>query len=104
MPTGICTRCRQDKELRESHFMPAALYPTNAKKLVFTTKAATHTERFEVKQYLLCADCEMRFSKYGESEVLGLVAAKLVPRKPHEFPLMERLTAKEPFYDADGLR
>jgi hypothetical protein len=104
MPQGICKLCLQDKDLRESHFMPAALYPTNARELVFTTQVASQTERFEVKQHLLCADCELRFSKNGESEVLRLVAAKLVPRKPQEFPLLERLTATEPFHDADGLR
>ncbi len=83
--------------------MPAALYPKNAKELVSTTQAATHTDRFEVKQYLLCSDCEQRFTNNGESEVLRLVAPKLVPRKPQKFPLMDRLTAKTPFHDADGL-
>jgi len=84
--------------------MPAALYPKNAKELLFTTQVATHTERFEVKQYLLCSSCEQRFSNNGESEVLRLVAPKLVPRKPHEFPLLDRLTTKTRFHDADGLR
>lgn len=104
MSQGLCKLCREDKELRESHYMPAALYPTNAKELIFTTQVATHTDRFEVTQYLLCDHCEQRFSKYGESEVLRLVAAKLVSKKPHEFPLLELLTAKQPFHDSDGLR
>jgi hypothetical protein len=103
-PRGTCRLCLKEKDLRESHYMPAALYPKNAKELVFTTQEAAHTDRFEVKQYLLCFDCEQRFSNDGESEVLRLVAAKLVPKKPHEFPLMELLTSKTPFHDADGLR
>lgn len=85
MPKGLCKLCHEDRDLRESHYVPAALYPTNAKELIFTTREATHAERFEVTKYLLCGDCEQRFSDHGESEVLSHVAAKLVPKKPHEF-------------------
>lgn len=72
--------------LRQSHFIPAALYPKRLK-LEYATRAASGVVKEQVKDPLLCPECERRFDQNGESEVLRWIAPKAVKR----FPLHERL-------------
>ena len=77
---GRCPLCMLDGQiLRESHFMPAALYPT--KKQLPRSRFCTLDEvyldaREEVKEHLLCGECEGLFSRRGESDVLLWLSAK----------------------------
>ncbi len=79
-----CCLCHHEKELRRSHILPSffrddsgSLYPTgkSGKPQPFTQPIHTHSgKRFQRKQhgyreirhgmveYLLCGDCEMKFS------------------------------------------
>ena len=70
-----CGLCGQRRQLRVSHFMPAALYPKNKKKALATL---THTvdEPEHIVDSLLCHECESKFNRNGESEVLRWMAPK----------------------------
>jgi len=87
MPTGNCKLCLQEcVQLRESHYIPRALYPKNVRQQ-FATRSEVAALRDEMKAYLLCEECEGRFDRDGESEVLRHVAAK----STKSFPLHEKL-------------
>ncbi len=85
-----CGLCRQVGDLRQSHFLPRALYrlardseADDANPIVVTGRRAAHTSR-QVRDEFLCARCEDRFSAGGEQHVLGQVA-----RRTGEFRLRE---------------
>lgn len=80
MPRGICKLCLQDKDLRDSHFLPAAIFaqlrmPTlkNPNPVLITPETSLTTSR-QIKDYALCNECEQRFSAQGESWVLANMA------------------------------
>src|ERR1035438_4973593 len=84
---GICRLCQKQADLCESHFIPRALYPTkNQKSATVTRSIASSGPSPHLKQHLLCRDCETRFTKKGESEVLKWLAPKA-----KRFSLAERL-------------
>src|ERR1017187_127569 len=94
---GTCKLCRrQGVELRESHYMPAALYPKNIK-LEYLSPGGIRTRVAdnEIKTPLLCFNCEQRFSQRGESEVLGHIAGKIANRPSPLLAKLGHLTAKE---------
>jgi hypothetical protein len=70
--------------------MPAALYPKNIK-LEYLSRGGVRTvvADNEITAPLLCFDCEQRFSRNGESEVLLHIAGKIA-NKPS--PLLAKLT------------
>jgi len=83
---GICKLCREEKNLQESHYIPAALYP-KSQKLEYATRIGSGVVVEHMKALLLCSNCERRFDQNGESEVLRHIAPKSVKR----FPLHEKL-------------
>jgi hypothetical protein len=86
-PIGTCKLCLRDGvELRESHYIPRALYPKQVKQQ-FATRRKAGVLKEEIKAYLLCEECEQRLDRNGESEVLCYVAAKSVK----SFPLHDKL-------------
>src|SRR3954462_3956533 len=92
MPVGTCKLClSKGVELRESHFIPRALYPRRVKQQ-FATRRKKGIINDEIKAYLLCAECEQRFDRNGEAEVMRHVAAKSVKY----FPLREKLNHSIP--------
>lgn len=74
--------------------MPAALYPKKLS-LEYLSRNGIRPLKAEIKAPLLCLDCEQRFSKYGESEVLRHVAAKIADRPGPLLQMLERLQARE---------
>lgn len=94
MPIDVCKLCREMKSLQESHFLPAALYPAKRKpsfagpsrRIVTLDSKDKH-----IKDYVLCFDCEQRFDRNGESEVLHWVSPK-----SKTFRLGERLIVALP--------
>jgi len=76
-------------QLQESHYMPAALYPKKIK-LEYLSRGGVRTlvADNEIKAPLLCFECEQRFSRNGESEVLRHIAGKIA-NKPS--PLLAKL-------------
>jgi hypothetical protein len=86
---GDCPLClKNDQEIRESHYMPAALYPKNIK-FEHLNEHGVIQDQTEITDYLLCDACEQRFSKLGESEVLRHIAGKIA-NKPN--PLVAKLS------------
>jgi hypothetical protein len=86
---GKCRLCLTDNSnLLESHFMPAALYPKN-KRITSFTQSTTTADPTEVKAYLLCSECEGKFNRNGESEVLRWIAPRAL--RKGSFPLLARL-------------
>ena len=93
---GICKLCLQMKKLRDSHFIPRAMYKylrTTSEKdpnpvVIGRTREAT-TSR-QMRDYLLCAKCEDLFNKNGENEILKWVW------NGKRFPLGDRLAVAVP--------
>jgi hypothetical protein len=78
--------------------MPAGLYPKN-KKLQVATRREAKLDPAQVVDRLLCGECEQRFNRNGEDEVLRWLAQKA---KKGKSPLWEALqTATPVFRDSD---
>ena len=76
--------------------MPAALYPKNIK-LEYLSRGGVRTlvADNEIKAPLLCYECEQRFSRNGESEVLRHIAGKIANRSNPLLAKLAPLTVKE---------
>lgn len=95
---GVCALCGKFKNLKDSHFMPKAIYryirkgfPQHGENIVWisgTDKSAAYTDK-QVKKHLLCANCELKFSKNGEDKVLPLIA------RPNGFKLAKKIKSLE---------
>lgn len=91
MPTGVCKLCLKTKPLLRSHLIPAAMYKyildpskANDNPVAIGRKITASTSQ-QVRDYLLCAECEGLFNKSGENWVLGQVW------NGKAFPLRDRL-------------
>ncbi|MNJ30759.1 hypothetical protein D3C77_253680 [compost metagenome] len=91
----ICALCKKEKEkLIESHLVPAAAYQhvrgmgeldnDSPIRINLGKRSAFQTDK-QIKQPLLCGDCEDLFSKNGEKKMGGLWATKA------GFPLLDLL-------------
>ena len=75
--------------------MPAALYPKNKKKKVLATRTGSFSTFDEITAQLFCDECEQRFNKNGESEVLRWLAPKA---KKGTSPLQRALRQATPVW------
>lgn len=98
MPIGVCKLCLQTKDLQNSHYMPKGAYKINrAPALKNASPVVLSDEQLlqstaQLSDYLLCPDCEQRFSRNGEAWVLNNV-----PRNYGEkFPILDALNAELP--------
>ncbi len=79
MPIGNCKLCLMQKDLQDSHLLPAAMYKYIRVPLkrnpnpVIVGRKVTATSSRQVTDYLLCAECEELFNKNGEGETLRWV-------------------------------
>lgn len=98
-PLGTCRLCKKEATLCDSHLLPAAAYrvlraPSLANpNPVHVGRAKAFTSSQQVKDYLLCDDCEQRFDKNGEKWVLSHCS-----QSEHSFPLRETLLATQPVH------
>lgn len=97
---GTCKLCLEEKNLRESHYIPAALYPKNLKLEFLSSVSVTRAVK-HLKSPLLCDECEQRFDREGEKEVLRHIAPKLAKKS---FPLHEKLRLAFPREEYPDLR
>jgi len=76
--------------------MPAALYPKNMK-IEYLSRGGVRTlvADNEIKAPLLCYECEQRFSRNGESEVLRHIAGKIANKSNPLLAKLAPLTVKE---------
>jgi hypothetical protein len=99
MNVDKCKLClRENQELQASHLIPAAMYERvcesgakNPNPVILTRKRVVQSSR-QITTYLLCRECEQRFSKNGEEWMTGQV---LDGKK--DFPLLDRLKEGAPF-------
>ncbi len=101
---GTCRLCLREQWLRQSQFLSAFLYrkcfqrdAPNPHPVMMTSGRAVPTA-MQVRAYLLCAECEERFNKYGETWAAGQVY------DGRYFPLLQRLTLALPFLETPKLR
>ena len=87
-----CALCGLKKELQNSHFMPKFLYrelkkpfPANYGGVLLVDDDKAFYVGKEIKKYLLCADCEHKFSQNGEDSVAREIMTQ------NNFPLLEKL-------------
>jgi hypothetical protein len=92
----LCKLCKQDRELQESHFLPAAVYAQlrdpaqqNPNPVLITSQISLSTSK-QITDRVLCDECEQRFSRLGETWVLANMA------RPEGFPIQEALAATAP--------
>jgi len=92
----LCKLCKKDRDLRESHFLPAAVYAQlrdgdrqNPNPVLVTSRISLTTSR-QITGRVLCAECEDRFSKLGEAWVLANMA------RPEGFRIQEAVAATKP--------
>lgn len=106
MPVGVCKLCLQTKSLQDSHYLPKGAYKINrAPALKNPNPVILSNEQLlqssaQLSDYLLCSDCEQRFSMNGEAWVLNNV-----PRNYGEkFPILDALSAEKPLLVDDGTK
>lgn len=92
MEIGICKLCLQEKNLQNSHMMPAALYGNRKKEFEVITLSGTVKTTTQMRQPLLCHECEQRFNKGVESHVLNMISLKT----KKVFPLRDRMRVSYP--------
>lgn len=73
-PTDQCRLCHCVRPLCDSHLFPRAMYRTfrdasDPKHVVLTAHRVTRTTK-QMHAYLLCDECEQRFSSHGERWIL----------------------------------
>ena len=92
---GQCKLCLQPRDLINSHFLPAGIYrrlrdknETNPNPWMLSREKAVQTSK-QKTAYLLCSECEQRFSTLGEDWVL-----KHCLQEDGDFPLASILESK----------
>jgi hypothetical protein len=102
MISGICKLCLKKKPLQRSHLIPAAVTRTLrgsgylSPGPVAMTKTVIRAGVPDIRAYLLCRDCEQRFSRNGESWVLKRIC------RDGRFPLLDRLKLAIPIGEENG--
>jgi hypothetical protein len=92
----ICKLCKEERELQESHFLPAAVYAQlrgatqqNPNPVLISNRNSIATSR-QITGRVLCGKCEQRFSKFGEAWVLGNMA------RADGFKIQDTVIASQP--------
>jgi len=104
LPIGQCKLCLRTRELQDSHLMPAALYRQgrlhggpNPYPTMVSRRGKIQTSK-EIKDYVLCRECERRFNEKGERYTM----ARVTQRGGRVFPLLNTLLAGERTKEAYG--
>ena len=71
---GLCKLCLLQKDLMDSHFLPASIYKlcrdrvTGQNPIALSRGVAKHTTE-QISDYVFCSDCEKRLNEKGEAWV-----------------------------------
>ncbi len=102
-PVGKCRLCLQRRQLCRSHLLPAGVFRTlratrrkNPNPALLTDSHRIVTSK-QPQDYLLCDDCEQRFSSRGEKWVLNNCY-----RANGDFKIREALLRTKPVYQREG--
>lgn len=97
MHVSICKLCLLERDLQQSHLIPAAVYrllnddrTSNPNPVLVTTRTIVQTS-MQTKAHLLCKDCEQLLSKRGEGKICPLLA-----RADGSFPFFQYLCSVAP--------
>jgi hypothetical protein len=88
---GICKLHLKPADLKLSHFLPAGAYRllvpdgSDVRQPILMTNEVAMLTSLQMRDYVLCADCEKRFDQGGEDYVIGQMKGS------RGFPLLERL-------------
>jgi len=100
---GICKLCLKEKDLQDSHLLPAAIYKQfrdpelpNPNPLLTRKTIALQTSA-QLSDYVLCRGCEDLLNKQGENWVVRNIAHK------DNFPLLEALQRGKPVISGGGV-
>ena len=106
MEIGVCKLCLQTRPLQDSHYLPKGAYKANrAPSLTNPNPVVVSNEQLsrssaQLSDYLLCSDCEQKFSKNGESWVLANI-----PRNyGQKFPIFDALNSAIPILVDGGTK
>jgi hypothetical protein len=98
-----CKLCLQKRDLQLSHFLPAAVFKsllasweTNPHPYFMSGTRTIETSR-QMKDYLLCPECEQRFNENGEKWVLAHMA------REEKFLLQDLVQKATPIRSIAGL-
>lgn len=93
MTVGKCKLCLQVGDLQNSHLMPSSLFKKsrtpgapNPNPMVVTDRRSVQTSR-QLRNFVLCRNCEQLFSRKGEAYVMAQVFDGT------KFPLLDVLLA-----------
>jgi len=72
MPIAICELCKNCTQVKDSHIIPASMHKVlkdnNGKNIKFSLPGDLRMKnQRDLKEYMLCEDCEQRFSKFEQS-------------------------------------
>jgi hypothetical protein len=98
-----CKLCRSVGPLRESHYIPKSAYKligrANEGAPVILKKKVAIQKDEQIKAYVLCQECEQRFSENGERWVM-----KFCHRVGEGFKLKDLIESSKPLLVEDKLR
>ena len=102
---GQCRLCLRHAVLKNSHLLPKSIYKllrtgrsSNPHSFVLTTRTGVRTSK-QARQYLLCNECEQRFSGRGEAWVVANCW-----RGMKKFRIQEILAGSEPLMANEDLK
>ena len=90
MKRGTCKLCQNEADLQKSHYLGRALYKLcsdDGELPVLVSPNLVTQDQKQIKDYVLCWDCEQRFTTKGEDYVMGMVNRK------NGFRMMELIRA-----------
>jgi hypothetical protein len=97
----ICKLCKRERELKDSHFLPAAVYAQlkvdgqkNSNPVLISSDISLATSK-QITGRVLCGECEQLFSKNGEAWVLGNMW------RQGGFPIQDAMAAGVPIQSND---
>lgn len=76
MKRGTCKLCLNESNLQQSHFLGRALYnlsSTDGELPILISPNLVIQDQKQIKDYVLCWNCEQRFAKMGENYVMKMV-------------------------------
>lgn len=97
---NLCSLCHKNKDLHDSHLLAKGFYKiiSRVSTPIVVTPSITRETSKQVKQYLLCKECEQMLSKKGEDYIF-----KICFRNEHGFKIAELLKSIKPVYEEEGI-
>ncbi len=79
MKRGTCKLCLNEADLQQSHYLGRALYRLSSddgESPILMSPDLVIQDQKQIKDYVLCRNCEQRFTKMGEDYVMRMISRK----------------------------